>query len=158
MVMVSRQRNVNRRGAVAVEAALVFPVLLLVTFAAIRYGWFFIKLQQITNVARCGARTAALYDTTQSDVTGIIRDLLIQYKIVDTGISDADLPVTYTITDPNGNVSTDVAVAYPQDKITVEISVPASDVDILPMDLFRFEPKDWELCASITMSKEGVPP
>ena len=33
------------------EAALVLPILLLVTFGAIRYGWFFLKAQQITNAA-----------------------------------------------------------------------------------------------------------
>ena len=156
MVMVRGRRNVSRRGAVMVEAAIVFPVLLLVTFGAIRYGWFFLKLQQITNTTRCGARTAALYNTTQSAVTEIIRGLLVGYHIIDAG--DA-LPVTYTITDKDGNVTetTDVAGAAPQEKITVSISIPASDVDILPMGLFKFEPDDWHLRSTITMSKEGLP-
>lgn len=139
-----------------VEAAIVFPVLLLVTFGAIRYGWFFLKLQQITNTTRCGARTAALYNTSQSAVTEIIRGLLVGYHIIDSG--DA-LPVTYTITNEANEVrtTTDVTEASPQEKITVSISIPAADVDILPMGLFRFEPDDWHLMSSVTMSKEGVP-
>ena len=154
MVMVREQRNVSRRGAVAVEAALVFPILLLVTFGAIRYGWFFIKLQQITNAARCGARASSVYNVVHTDVVDIISTLLGPYgaRIIADGETP---PVTFMI---NGVTTTNVASAGAQDKITVTITVPAADVDILPMGLFRFEPEDWELWASITMSKEGVPP
>jgi Flp pilus assembly protein TadG len=157
MVMVSRKRNVSRRGAVLVEAALVFPVLLLVTFGAIRYGWFFLKLQQITDTARCGARKAALYNVTQSEVTDIIRALLVGDNIID---STDPLPVIYKITNEIGEVrtTTDVTGALPQEKITVSISIPAADVDILPIGLFRFEPADWHLRSSMTIAKEGVPP
>jgi hypothetical protein len=42
------------------------------------------------------------------------------------------------------------------DSITVTITVPAEDVDILPMALFNFEPDDWNLGASVTMCKEGA--
>jgi Flp pilus assembly protein TadG len=156
MAMVRRKRNVSHRGAVLVEAAIVFPVLLLVTFGAIRYGWFFLKLQQITDTARCGARKAALYNVTQTEVTDIIRALLVGDHIIDSG---DPLPVTYKITDKDGNVTTttDVAGAAPQDKITVSISIPAADVDILPIGLFNFEPANWHLRSSMTIAKEGVP-
>jgi Flp pilus assembly protein TadG len=155
MVMVRRNRNVSRRGAVLVEAAIVFPVLLLVTFGAIRYGWFFLKLQQITDAARCGARKAALYNVTQSEVTDIIRALLVGDRII--GATDT-LPVEYTITNDADEVRTtaDVTEAAPQEKITVSISIPAADVDILPIGLFRFEPADWHLRSSMTIAKEGV--
>ena len=160
MVMVRRKRNVSRRGAVMVEAAIVFPVLLLVTFGAIRYGWFYLKLQQITDAARCGARKAALYNALPSEVTGIIRDLLVGDGIIDAGDT---LPVKYKITDPNDGVTetTDAAVAVgalPQDRITVIITIPAADVDILPIGLFRFEPAGWNLRSSMTIAKEGIRP
>jgi Flp pilus assembly protein TadG len=165
MAMVSKQRNVSRRGAVAVEAALVFPILLLVTFGAIRYGWFFIKLQQITNAARCGARTAVLYTTDHSKVTDIISTLLGPYgaKIIAEGENiedDEGLKVTFWITDNEDGTTTqtnNIGGASAQDKIKVAITVPAADVDILPMGLFSFEPKDWNLKASVTMAKEGFP-
>jgi Flp pilus assembly protein TadG len=146
-------RKGNRcRGAVAAEAALVFPVILLVTFGAIRYGWFFLRLQQITNAARCGARTAALYNVEPGKPMEIISTLLGPYIEDDTG-----LKVTFTVKDSDGNTSDDVSSASAQDKITVTITVPAADVDILPMDLFSFEPEGWTLGASVTMSKEGLP-
>ena len=37
-------------------------VMLLFTFGAIKYGWLFLKAQQITNAARQGARMATLPD------------------------------------------------------------------------------------------------
>jgi Flp pilus assembly protein TadG len=162
MVVVTRQRNVRRRGAVAVEAALVFPVLLLVTFGGIRYGWFFLKLQQITNAARCGARTAALYNVEPGKPLEIISTLLGPYgaKIIQEGENiqdDTGLKVTFTVKDSDGNTSDDVSSAGAQDKITVRITIPAADVDILPMYLFNFEPEGWILSASVTMAKEGIP-
>jgi Flp pilus assembly protein TadG len=156
-------RKGNRcRGAVAAEAALVFPVILLVTFGAIRYGWFFLRLQQITNAARCGARTAALYNVEPGKPMEIISTLHGPYgaKIIEEGENiedDTGLKVTFTVKDSDGNTSDDVSSASAQDKITVTITVPAADVDILPMDLFSFEPEGWTLGASVTMSKEGLP-
>jgi len=163
-MVIVRTRKENRcRGAAAVEVALVLPVLLLVTFGAIRYGWFFLKLQQITNAARCGARTAILYRTVRVDeLHGDVMTLISTWlgpngaKIIEAGENiedDEGLKVTFMINDAP---SMDIGLAGPQDKITVTITVLAEDVDILPMGLFKFEPTDWKLGASITMSKEGV--
>ena len=43
-----------------VEAAIVFPILLMLTLGAIEYGWLFLNAQQVTNAARQGARIAIL--------------------------------------------------------------------------------------------------
>ena len=153
MDMKRRRRKVSRRGAAAVEVALVLPVLLLVTFGAIRYGWFFLKLQQITNAARYGARVAIRADASNQDVLDAISTLLGAYG---ANILDANeaLPVTFMV---NGVSSGDITPATDMgDSITVTITVPAADVDILPMALFNFEPDGWNLRASVTMAKEGA--
>jgi hypothetical protein len=154
MVIVRRRKANRSRGAAAVEAALVMPLLLLVTFGGIRYGWFFLKAQQITNAARCGARTAILYNAKHIEVLEVISTLLGPYgaKIIGEGETP---PVTFMINDvPSMNIEE----AGSQDKITVTITVLAADVDILPMGLFRFEPEGWKLGASVTMAKEGWNP
>jgi Flp pilus assembly protein TadG len=165
MVIVRKRKASRSGGAAAVEAALVLPILLLVTFGGIRYGWFFLKAQQITNAARCGARTAVLYTTDHSKVIGIISTLLGPYgaKIIEEGENiedDEGLKVTFWITDNDGNVTqtNNIGGAYAQYKIKVAITVLAADVDILPMGLFKFEPDDWEIGASVTMAKEGWDP
>ena len=76
MVIVRTRKEKRCGGAVAVEAALVLPIILLVTFGGIRYGWFFLKLQQITNAARCGARTAVVLNAEHDNVVQIITLLL----------------------------------------------------------------------------------
>lgn len=48
----------RRRGTAAVEAALMMPLIMLMTFALIKYGWLFVKVQQVNNAARHGARVA----------------------------------------------------------------------------------------------------
>lgn len=154
MVMVSRRRKVCRRGAAVAEVALVLPVLLLVTFGAIRYGWFFLKLQQITNAARYGARVAIRADASNDDVLNAISSLLGPYgaKIIKEG---DPAPVTFDVNDaPVVTIdSIEIGVGVP---ITVTITVPAANVDILPMGLFNFEPDNWKLSASVTMAKEGA--
>jgi len=154
MVIVRRRKEGRSRGAAAVELALVLPIMFLVTFGAIRYGWFFLKLQQITNAARCGARTAVVYNAKHSEVLEVISTLLGPYgaKIIEEGETP---PVTFMVDDVP---SVDIAEAGAQEKITVTITVLAADVDILPMGLFNFEPGDWKLGASITMAKEGWDP
>ena len=157
MDMVRIRRKFCRRGAAAVEVALVMPLILLVTFGAIRYGWFFLKLQQITNAARCGVRASVVYTSIydpdlHTEVETLMYTLLGPYgaHILESG---DPVPATYEI---NGATTTDVGLAGAQDKITGTITVPAADVDILPITLFNFEPDDWNLRASVTMAKEGT--
>ena len=159
MVIVRRRKENRRRGVAAVEAALVLPILLVVVFGAIRYGWFFLKLQEITNAARFGARTAIRYRSTyddqlHSDVVAIISTLLGPDGARIIGEAETP-PVTFYV---NGVSSDDIGLAGSQDKITVTIKVPAADVDIMPLGVFYkiVDPDPFILGASVTMSKEGV--
>ena len=154
MDMVSRRRNICRRGAAAAEIALILPLLLLVTFGAIRYGWFFLKLQQITNAARYGARVAIRADAVNQDVLDAVSALLGPYGA--NIIANGDpVPITLKV---GGTVvaSIDDVPVNMGDSITITITVPAADVDILPMAFFNFEPNNWNLRASVTMAKEGA--
>ena len=49
----------RRRGATAVEFALVMPVLLLMTFAIVDYSWYFASVQGVRGVVREAARTGS---------------------------------------------------------------------------------------------------
>ena len=99
MVTVRRRRKVCRRGLLAAEVALVMPVLLLVTFGAIRYGWFYLKAQQITNAARYGARVAIRANATHQEVLDSMFLLLGPFgaKILESG---DPVPATFKV---NGN-------------------------------------------------------
>jgi Flp pilus assembly protein TadG len=69
----------QRRGVSLVEAALVFPVLLLLLLGLLEYGWIFLCAQQITHAARHGARVAALADATADQA----------YQAIDTWMTEA---------------------------------------------------------------------
>lgn len=141
--MVGRLKK-NWRGIATVEMALVLPLLLLLTMGAIRYGWLFLKAQQITNAARMGARTAVLPDATEDGVRANILSLMTAAKMEDSGYE-----VTFDPTDIDVDVNT---------PITVRITVSAANIALLHVPLFTsIEPNDgnWNLGAEVTMAKEG---
>ena len=143
MVFVGKQNDNHYRGAMAVEAALVFPLLLLLTLGAIRYGGLFLKAQQITNAARMGARIAVLPNSSIDDVQTAISNLMNS-----ANINPDDCIVTIT---PAEIYDLDVG-----DSITVHLEVPCESVDIMHVPLFTdLEPDNWNLGAEVTMAKEG---
>ena len=139
MDILRTQKKNGSRGMVAVEAALVFPLLILLTFGAIKYGWLFLKVQQITNDTRYGARLAILPDATVDEVKTAIINMM----------TAANIPVTVdniTIT------PADISSLSVGDSIEVRIIIPAEDVDIMDVSIF---PSVGNLGASVTMAKEG---
>jgi Flp pilus assembly protein TadG len=140
MDMVRKRKKAWRRGTTAVEAAIVFPLLLLVTLGAIQYGWLFLKAQQITNAARAGARIAILPDVTViGDVEPAISSLMTAAGMGASG---------YTVTVTPGNP----ASLGPGQAVTVRITVPGANIDIMGTGLL---PTPANLTAAVTMAKEG---
>ena len=132
------------RGLATVEMAIVLPLLLLVTMGAIRYGHLFLIAQEVTNATRNGARRAIVPDATNADVEGIVRELMSA-----AGLDEGD----YTLTLPG-----DVHSIPMGQSVTVQITVPVANVDVLHVPLFtNLEPNNgnWILGATVTMAKEG---
>jgi Flp pilus assembly protein TadG len=154
MVNVRKRKENHRRGAAAVEVALVLPVILLVTFGAIRYGWFFLKAQEITNAARYGARVAIRADASTQDVLDVISALLGPHGAQIIDVDDASPYVTFKVNDaPSGNIESATNMG---DSVTVTVTIPAADVDIMPLVPFtNLDPSNFNISASFTMCKEG---
>jgi len=87
-VLLGRRRE---RGAVAVEFALVLPLLLLLVLGGIDWGYYFFASEVITNVAREGASVAVLPGYTDAMVTSRVQ----QY--IQAGVLDANVTPTITI-------------------------------------------------------------
>jgi Flp pilus assembly protein TadG len=137
MVIVRKRKGNRSRGAAMVEAALVLPILLLVTFGAIKYGWLFLRAQQITNAARYGARMASLPDVEDDAVKTSIISLLAATNI---DVNDQDIiiqPVEVSLSEHSA--------------VNVHITVPSKKVDILKISLF---PDVGNIVASVTMAEE----
>ena len=66
----------KRRGAAAVEMAIVTPVLLTFLFGIIEFGWMFSIKNTLVNAAREGARFGALEGTTVDEIEAVVVDAL----------------------------------------------------------------------------------
>ena len=140
MAMVRRRRKNRRRGLATVEMAMVLWLLLVLTLGMLRYGWLFLKTQQITNAARNGARIAILPGVTVvDDVEPAILNLMTAAGMGASGYS-------VTITPP------DLGSAGIGSTVTVLITVPRAAIDIMDLALL---PAPESLGAKVTMAKEG---
>ncbi len=63
------------RGLMLIEAALVFFLLILLTFGVIEYSWMFMQVQHVTNAARHGVRVGVRAGSTNFDVTSEVGTL-----------------------------------------------------------------------------------
>jgi len=134
-----KRKSIRRyRGSSTLEAAFVLIILLLVTLGTMGFGWFFFRVQQVTNAARHGARVAIRYGADQSDVENAVSALLDPVGLEYQG------PEFPTGTDPNIG-----------EAVTVRIT--GKGLDLLNLDsasLLRIPIPD-EFTSQVTMAKEG---
>lgn len=128
-------RLARRRGAAAVEFALVAPLLVVLVFGMIEFGRMFMAEQVLTNAAREGARKAVLPGATDAQAQTTIDDYLSGASI--TGHSRSVSPST---TSAEGGTA-----------ITVTVSVPYNQVSWLPVSTFL---PGKTLSAKVVMRKE----
>ena len=136
--MIKRHRKCDqRRGVVLIEAALVFPILLLLTFGLIEYGWLFLRMESLSNAARRGARMAVTPDATNSDVLSAIGNMM-----TDAGLGDSG----YTVTVSSLGVD-------PGETVTVRIVVP--NYQNIMLTQAPMIPVPDQIERGVTMAKEG---
>ena len=125
------------KGLALVETAIVLLLLMYLTLGVIEYSWLFLKLQQITNAARSGARVGIVGGNIEGTVDTLMTAAKmdkskIGYTVSSVIGSDTGDPVTVTVTVLN---TRQIAL----------INAPG----LLPL------PPNG-LSASVTMAKEGL--
>ncbi|NIL97349.1 MAG: pilus assembly protein [Planctomycetales bacterium] len=128
----------KRRGAAAVEFALIAPLFMLMVLGMIEVGRAIMVQQILTNASREGARRAVLDGATETEVTAF----------VNTYLKNVSLP-SATVTFPQG---------YPQDAgfgapVEVQVSMPFSQVSWVPGPMYL---GGRNLNASTVMRRETV--
>ena len=102
----------NRRGAAAVEFAVIAPVFFLLIFGMIEFGRMVMVQQIITNASREGARLAVLDWTTGSQVIAAVNNYLQSARVGGATVTvDPTEPTTAGYGEP---VSVSVSVAFDQ--------------------------------------------
>ena len=125
-----------KKGVSAVEAIIILPILVLITFGGLKYGLLFLRAQQITNVARQACRLAIRPYADNALVDNEINRLMTA-----VGLEDY-----YTRTMP------DVSSVTTGDELTLTIML---DTDCVELALVKWLPLPENIVAQVTMSKEG---
>jgi Flp pilus assembly protein TadG len=134
---VCRLFRLQRRGAAAVEFAIVAPLFFLLVMGMIEYGRMVMVQQVITNASREGARRAVLDGATTTAVQSTVTSYMTS-----SSISGATITVT-----PNPPSS-----AASGSPITVTVSIPFSQVSWLPSPMYLGAKT---LSATTVMRREG---
>jgi Flp pilus assembly protein TadG len=124
-LLLKRKRQARRscrRGAAAVEFAIVAPVLIFgAVFPMIEFSRSMIISELVSNAARTGARTGAIPGASTAAITAA----------VNTAISTQNLTGATTSVQVNGG-SGDASTAQRGDAISVTVSVPYNNNAWLP--------------------------
>jgi Flp pilus assembly protein TadG len=127
------------------DAALVFPVLLTLTFGSIEFGHYFYIKHTLQGAAREGARASIRPSATNTDVT----------TAVNASLTAAGIPSTrYTVSIRNSADTADVNVASVTSGTSILVKVTASwgTIGIRPMGLIG---SGKQVIGTTLMRKEG---
>jgi Flp pilus assembly protein TadG len=114
-----KSRLMCDRGAELIEFALVFPLLLLVLFGIMDFGFLFQRYEVLTNAAREGARVAVLDGYQKADIEARVTQYLNNAGMWDTpsfsysGAGCASLPCKVPLSTGKCVSMTGVTVTYP---------------------------------------------
>ena len=133
-----RNRAAGRRGAAAVEFAVVLPVFITLVFGMIEYGRMVMVQQVITNAAREGCRKAVMDGTTSQEVQDVVNNYLES-----AGITSATITIT----------PSEPSEAGAGEPVTVSVSVPYDQVSWLPSPMYL---SGTEMSATCVMRRETV--
>ncbi len=124
------------RGIASLEFVIILPVLLILLFGVMEYGWMLTKSGEVVNAAREGARAGARADATDADINSVI-----DARMTLAGMGGAGYTTTIT------------PAAVVGDPVTVQVTVPYDgNVELIGFFLI---PVPGSLQASVSMSKEG---
>lgn len=129
-----------KRGAAAVEAALVLALVLALVFGIIEFGRALMVQQVMTEASRNAARRAVIPNVTQSVVEGEVTSLLTS-----AGISGYTQEIHVNGTQAN------LSTASAGDTITVRLVVPYSQVS---WGVFGFINGSRQFVTEVEMRKE----
>jgi len=129
-----KNHSSRMRGIATLEFVIILPVLLILLFGMMEYGWMLTKSGEVVNAAREGARAGARADATNNEIRAV----------VDARMSDAGL---------SGYTTTITNAAGVGDPVTVQVTQPYDgNAELIG---FILVPVPGNLQASVSMAKES---
>ena len=148
-MLVNKYRGRRRRGAAAVETAIIMVPLLMLLFGVFEYGRLLMDLNVLNNAAREGCRYA-LVNNTDPSVASKTKTVVTNFMAGrDAGFGG----FTVTVSGTHQGASTAVNNLVAGDFITVTVTGTYKFMNIIPLvpSLPSFT-----LSSSVTMACEGV--
>lgn len=127
----------NRTGGETVEAALVLPIVLMVIFAGMEFGWLVLRGVQLDAAARLGSREAALSGSSATSVQ----------QAVDASLASSGIDVYQVLLEP-----TDPNSAAAGTPVKVIVSAEYAEVGLLGLE--NLMPLPERLTGTSSMLKE----
>ncbi|MFP6692033.1 MAG: TadE/TadG family type IV pilus assembly protein [Pirellulales bacterium] len=131
----------ERRGAAAVELAVVSPLLVLILLGIVQFGCIFFTRQTMVHAAREGIRHIAVEGATEAEGTQVTQDYLDVF-----GINGA------IITAQNAYKGNGNSAAARQ--VTLQVALPAENASILG-DVLGLFSSESRITVDLSMRKEG---
>ena len=106
-----KKRIRSERGAALLEAALIMPMILLISVGIFEFGRAYQASQVLTNAAREGARLAVLEGRTDGDVRVRVNQYVTDGGL--TALSDANIQINRTVALTATATASTVTITYP---------------------------------------------
>jgi Flp pilus assembly protein TadG len=101
----------SQKGAALLEAAITLPLILLVCVGIFEFGRAYQTWQVLTNAAREGARAAVISGTTDTDVTGRVRNYMQGGAL--PNYATATVTIVHGVALTGSDLGTQVKIDYP---------------------------------------------
>jgi len=106
------RRRGARRGASVLEFVLVIPILIMLGFGIVDYGYFFYVKNTVQGAAQSGARAAISSIALQSDVTTTVGNIMNAAGLQNSGYTVTTSPSDITTASAGTTVSVTVKVNW----------------------------------------------
>lgn len=128
----SKSRQLRRRGANAIEFALVSPILFALMVGTVDYGWYFFNEWFVMGAIQEAARLGAMKAPAAAEVPGACVLCVTTTtteavtRLANQGITVADADVTPTIVNVSGVCALSLNVAIPHSPLIGLVPVPSN--------------------------------
>ena len=106
-----KKRMRSERGAALVEAAMIMPLIMLISVGIFEFGRAYQSSQVLTNAAREGARLAVLEGRTDAEVRARVNKYVTDGGLI--SLSDANIQVNRTVPLAGSTTASTVTITYP---------------------------------------------
>jgi Flp pilus assembly protein TadG len=106
-----KKRMRSERGAALIEAAMIMPMILLISVGIFEFGRAYQTSQVLTNAAREGARLAVLEGRTDGDVRARVNQYVTDGGLI--ALSDANIQINRTVALTASSTASTVTITYP---------------------------------------------